>query len=73
VQRPWLPRRLSELLDSDREAPGDIATSKRGLHGCGRQTAFKIIKNAPSLHPSNDLQPTELRITHHQDGMIGIG
>jgi hypothetical protein len=72
VQRLRLTRRLSELLDAGRQTADDVTASERGLHGRGRQPAFKIIKHATRFEASDDLELVKLRITHHQDRMIGI-
>jgi hypothetical protein len=36
VQHPWLPCRLSELLDAGGQTANDVAAGERRLHGCGR-------------------------------------
>jgi hypothetical protein len=43
MERPRLPRGLPELLDASRQSADDVTAGERGLHGCGRQTALKII------------------------------
>src|SRR5215216_3755426 len=73
VQRPWLPRGLPELLDTDSQTADDVAAGERSLHGRRRQTTFKIIKYSAGCDAGNDLQPAKLRVAHHQHRMIRIG
>jgi hypothetical protein len=67
VQHLRLTGRLSKLLDANRETAHDVAAGKRGLHGRGREAAFKIAEQAAGLDTCDNLQLAELQITHHQD------
>jgi len=72
MERPRLACGLPQLLNAGSQATDNVSTGERGLHGCGRQAALKIIQYPPRADAGHNFQPVKLWVAQHQHGMIRI-